>query len=572
MDVVVANRGEVAVRIIRAARERGFRTHVLHVEAEAESLAVRLADHAVQLPGDGAAAYLDVEAAVQAALTAGRGALVHPGYGFLSESADLASACAASGLTFVGPSPAALRIFGDKVAARAAAEKAGVPVLPATLTANPADIAELLERHPDGVMVKAAAGGGGRGMRMVHEPSEVHPAYERCRAEALSAFGDSAVYAEALISDARHVEVQIVADGTHAVALGDRDCSVQRRHQKLIEIAPAPTLDSALRAQLHRHAVQLAESVGCRGVITVEFLVADDAGWFLEVNPRLQVEHTITEEVTGVDLVGIQFDLALGHDLADLDLGHEPRGYAVQARVNAELVGADGELLPTSGTITQFSAPTGTGVRVDTACHVGMRHGTRFDSLLAKVIARGPTFDTSVRRCSDALAEMMVSGVDTNSAVLRAVLDALEGPVPTSWFGQNIGELLNRATDYASPSADDQQQDSVELGADDWVVRSPMGATVVTMAEPGTVLPARAEVAVLEAMKMQHVVRAERPLRVLRHVVAAGAVVDPHAVLLVATDADHDGATTESAEVDLDAVRADLAEVRLRHATIDDDA
>ncbi|MFE3446070.1 carboxyl transferase domain-containing protein [Nocardia sp. NPDC059180] len=572
MDVVVANRGEVAVRIVRAARERGFRTHVLHTDEEAESLAVRLADHAVQLPGEGAAAYLDVAAVVQAALTAGPGALIHPGYGFLSESADLASACAASGLTFVGPSPTVLRIFGDKVAARAAAERAGAPVLPATKVARPSDIANLLERHPDGVMVKAAAGGGGRGMRMVHEPDEVHSAYERCRAEALSAFGDATVYAEALIANARHVEVQIVADGTHAVALGDRDCSVQRRHQKLIEIAPAPALDSALREQLHRHAVQLAESVGCRGVITVEFLVADDAGWFLEVNPRLQVEHTITEEVTGADLVDIQFDLALGRDLADLDLGHEPSGYAVQARVNAELVAADGELLPTSGTITQFSAPTGTGVRVDTACHLGMRHGTRFDSLLAKVITRGPSFDTAVRRCSDALAEMTVSGVDTNTAVLRAVLDALGGPVSTSWFEQTTGELLTRAADYASPTAADQQQDSLELGADEWVVRSPMGATVVTLAEPGTVLPARAEVAVLEAMKMQHVVRTERPLLVLRHAVSAGAVVDPHAVLLVVTDADHDGAATESTVIDLDAVRADLAEVRLRHATIDDDA
>lgn len=572
MDIVVANRGEIAVRIVRTARERGYRTHVLHTGEESESAAVRLADAAVRLPGEGAAAYLDVEAVVAAARSAGPGALVHPGYGFLSESADLARACAGAGLIFVGPDPAVLRTFGDKVAARAAAEKAGVPVLPATQAAGAADIAALLAAHPDGVMVKAAAGGGGRGMRMVFATDEVEAAYERCRAEARNAFGDATVYAEALIADARHVEVQVVADGTHAMALGDRDCSVQRRHQKLIEIAPAPALAPDLRERLHADAVRIAESVGCRGVITVEFLVAGADGWFLEVNPRLQVEHTVTEEITGSDLVGIQFDLALGRTLTELDLGHPARGYAVQARVNAELVAADGDLLPTSGTITQFGPPTGAGVRVDTAVHAGMRHGTRFDSLLAKVIARGPSLDSAMRRCRDALAETTIAGVDTNIALLRAILDTLDGPESTGWFERSTGELLTRAADYATPGATDQQQETIDVAADEWVVRSSMGATVVSVAAPGTVLPARAEVAVLEAMKMQHVVRAERPLRVLRPAVAVGEVVDPHAVLLIVTDADHDGRGEETTAVDLDRVRDDLAEVRRRHDILGDEA
>ncbi len=572
MDIVVANRGEIAVRIVRTARERGYRTHVLYTGEEAGSAAVRLADAAARLPGEGAAAYLDVESIVAAAAGAGAGALVHPGYGFLSESADLARACAEAGLIFVGPDPAVLRTFGDKVAARAAAEKAGVPVLPATRAAGPADIAALLAAHPDGVMVKAAAGGGGRGMRMVFAADEVEAAYERCRAEARNAFGDATVYAEALIADARHVEVQVVADGTHAVALGDRDCSVQRRHQKLIEIAPAPALAPALRERLHRDAVRIAESVRCRGVITVEFLVVGADGWFLEVNPRLQVEHTVTEEITGTDLVGIQFDLAHGRTLTELDLGHPARGYAVQARVNAELVAADGDLLPTSGTITQFGPPTGAGVRVDTAVQAGMRHGTRFDSLLAKVIARGPSLDSAMRRCRDALAETTIAGVDTNIALLRAILDTLDGPVSTGWFERATGELLTRAADYAVPAAADQEQESIDLAADEWVVRSPMGATVVSVAAPGTVLPARAEVAVLEAMKMQHVVRAERPLRVLRPAVTAGEVVDPHAVLLIVTDADHDGSGEATAVVDLDRVRDDLADVRRRHDTLGDEA
>ncbi|MGW5570875.1 carboxyl transferase domain-containing protein [Nocardia thailandica] len=565
MDVVVANRGEIAVRIVRTARERGYRTHVLHTGEERDSLAVGLADTAVALPAEGAPAFLDVGAVVAAARTAGPGALVHPGYGFLSESAELAAACAAADLVFVGPAPEALRTFGDKVAARAAAEKAGVAVLPATAAADPAAMADLLARHPAGIMIKAAAGGGGRGMRTVRAPGGVADAYDRCRAEALAAFGDGTVYAEALITGARHVEVQIVADGTRATALGDRDCSVQRRHQKLVEIAPAPALDPALRERLHRDAERLAEAAGCRGVITVEFLVADGRGWFLEVNPRLQVEHTVTEEITGADLVGVQFDLARGAALADLDLGHAPRGVAVQARVNAERVAADGAPLPTSGTVTGFSAPTGTGVRVDTAARAGLRHGTRFDSLLAKVVARGPSFATAVRRCADALAELTVTGVDTNTAVLRAVLDLLDGPVTTAWFEDNTGEVLDRAARYGTTDTGPDPE-APALAPDEWAVRSPMGGTVVSVAAPGAVLGAGAEVAVLEAMKMQHVVRAERPLRVLRHAVTPGDTVDPHAVLLVAADADHDGETVAAAAVDLDAVRPDLAEVRQRHA------
>lgn len=327
---------------------------------------------------------------MRAARKAGDGALVHPGYGFLSESAEFAAACAAAGLVFVGPAPEVLRLFGDKVAARAAAEKAGIPVIPATTgAASPERIAELLAAHPKGVMVKAAAGGGGRGMRVVRAAAEVGEAYERCRAEAIAGFGDDTVYAEALVSEARHIEVQIIADGERAIAVGDRDCSVQRRQQKLIEVAPAPNLAAGLRKRLHEQAVRLAESVRCRGVVTVEFLVSAAESWFLEVNPRLQVEHTITEEVTGLDLVAVQLELARGRTLAELDLTTvEPRGYAVQVRVNAEIVTAGGEVLPSTGTLTQFAAPTGAGVRVDTAASIGMRQDARFDSLLAKIIAR----------------------------------------------------------------------------------------------------------------------------------------------------------------------------------------
>ncbi|MFX0578056.1 carboxyl transferase domain-containing protein [Nocardia nepalensis] len=629
MHVVVANRGEVAVRVLRTARERNYSTLALYTREEVATLPVRLADDAVQLPGVGAAAYLDITAVVAAAKVAGAGALVHPGYGFLSESADFAAACAAAGLVFVGPSPEVLRIFGNKLSARDAARQAGVPVLPATaLGADLAEVSAFLTGHPAGVMLKAAAGGGGRGMRVVRSADALAESFDRCRAEARAGFGDDTVYAEALATDSRHIEVQVIADGVRATTLGDRDCSVQRRHQKLIEIAPAPNLPAALRKRLHRDAIRIAESVSCRGVITVEFLVTGDDAWFLEVNPRLQVEHTVTEAVTGVDLVAVQLDLARGAGLDDLALSAGPevaddtwrsgpvrgdgaggfggtagrsdgarrdglaagagsngvgiaamRGFAVQARVNAEMVTVGGEVLPSTGVLTEFAAPTGVGVRVDTAAHTGMRQGAQFDSLLAKVVAHGPTYSAAVRRCSDALAETVITGVDTNAGLLRAVLDRIaEGAVvSTSWFEEHIGELLGQAAYYApvvvgpdqgAEAADSASGDGagdVALDGDEQGMRSPMGGTVVSLVEQGSVVPAGAEVVVLEAMKMQHVLRAEQPLRVLRHFVAPGATVDPHALLLSWVEADHDGPAADIEAIDLDAVRADLAEVRERH-------
>ncbi|WP_433761825.1 carboxyl transferase domain-containing protein [Nocardia sp. CA-135398] len=623
MRVVVANRGEVAVRVIRAARERNDSTLALYTDAEAATLPVRLADDAIRLPGVGAAAYLDIAAVVAAAQRAGADALVHPGYGFLSESADFAAACAAAGLIFVGPSPEVLRIFGNKLSARDAARQAGVPVLPATAVgADLAEISAFFADHPSGVMLKAAAGGGGRGMRAVHAADKLADSLDRCRAEARAGFGDDTVYAEALAAEARHIEVQIIADGHRAITLGDRDCSIQRRHQKLIEIAPAPNLPAALRQRLHRDAIRIAESVSCRGVITVEYLVTATDAWFLEVNPRLQVEHTVTEAVTGVDLVAVQLDLARGATLQELPLGDRVpvamrsdrvgpagaddavangfvgdglsgvRGFAVQARVNAESVTAGGEFLPSTGVLTEFAAPTGVGVRVDTAAFTGMRQGAQFDSLLAKIIAQAPTYSAAIRRCSDALAETVIAGVDTNASLLRAVLDQLADgvSVSTSWFEQNIGEFRSRADDYASAVAqpggsvagdsahvlaehrNPTEADPTASGAaeaaledDEQGMRSPLGGTVVSLAEPGSVVPAGAEVVVLEAMKMQHVLRAEQPLRVSRHLVAPGATVDPHVSLLTWIPADHDGPAADIEAIDLDTVRADLAEVRERH-------
>ncbi|AHH18801.1 putative acyl-CoA carboxylase [Nocardia nova SH22a] len=569
MRVVVANRGEVAVRVVRAARERGAATLALSTEDEPDAMAVRLADRAQCLPGQGPAAYLDIPAVVAAARTAGAGALVHPGYGFLSESAEFAAACEAAGLVFAGPAPEVLRVFGDKVAAREAAARAGLALIPATAgAAGPEQIEALLAEHRGGVMIKATAGGGGRGMRIVRSRADLAEAYASCRAEAHAGFGDDTVYAEALIERARHLEVQIAADGVRAVALGDRDCSVQRRRQKLVEIAPAPHLPPPLRAELHDQAVRLAESVGCRGVVTVEFLLADGEFRFLEVNPRLQVEHTVTEEVTGIDLVALQFDLALGRSLTDLGLSPvPPRGCAVQVRVNAEILGATGDLLPSTGVVTRFTPPTGVGVRVDTALYPGMRQGARFDSLLAKIITRGPDRAAALRRAADALAETAVDGIDTTVALQRAIIDALltEETVDTLWFERISTELLGRAIEFSPPTIPETRTTEDTTPDDERALRSPLGGTVVSIAGPGAMIAAGGEIAVVEAMKMHHVVRADRAVRVVRVLTEPGTVVDPHTALLLADDADHDGDSADISAVDLDADRADLAEVRERH-------
>ncbi len=578
MQVVVANRGEVAVRVVRAARERGFATLALSTGDEPDAMAVRLADRAHLLPGRGASAYLDIAAVVAAAATAGAGTLVHPGYGFLSESADFAAACAEAGLVFAGPAPRVLRVFGDKIAARDAAARAGLALIPATPgVAGPEQIEALLAEHPGGVMVKATAGGGGRGMRIVHNRADLAEAYARCRAEARAGFGDDTVYAEALIDRARHIEVQIAADGVHAMALGDRDCSVQRRRQKLVEIAPAPDLDPAVRAALHEQAVRLTESVGCRGVVTVEFLVSEGESWFLEVNPRLQVEHTVTEEVTGLDLVAVQFDLAQGRSLADLSLSPvPPHGSAVQVRVNAEILGTAGDLLPSTGVVTRFTPPTGVGVRVDTALYPGMRQGARFDSLLAKIVTRGPDRAAALRRAADALSETVVDGIDTTVALQRAIVDALltEDTVDTLWFERHSADLLTRASEFSTPTTPGPEAAvAADSGPDDeQALRSPLGGTVVSIAEPGTVIAAGGEVAVVEAMKMHHVVRADRALRVVRVLAEPGTVVDPRTALLVGDDADHTGESADIAAADLDAERPDLAEVRERHRIGRDEA
>ena len=566
--LLVANRGEVAVRIMATASVLGVETVAVYPADDAACGHVGRADAAVELPGADVAAYLDVDAIIAAA--AGTGCdMLHPGYGFLSERPELAARCAAAGLRFAGPGPEALALFGDKAAARARARELGVPVLAGTgADPSPGKVLALLREH-GAVMVKAVAGGGGRGLRPVTREQDLPEAMRRCASEAAAAFGDGRVFAERLLPRARHVEVQVVGDGTGAVAvLGDRDCSLQRRRQKLIEIAPA-ALAGEVRARLSAAAAALVRSAEFAGLATAEFLVQDDEIAFLEVNPRLQVEHTVTEQVTGLDLVELGLRIADGATIAALALdaltpGTGPRGVAVQARVNAETLRPDGTLLPGDGTLSRFQPPAGRGVRVDTAGYPGYTVSPRYDSLLAKVITTGGTLEEAARRAVRALAEFDIAGVPANTALLQAVLQAPGlGAHDVGWIDAHAAELA--AGDAAEPPDGDAGEPPGVHAA----VRAPLAGTVVAVAvAPGDPVAAGDELLVIEAMKMEHEVRAQAAGLVREVAAAVGATVAAGEVLVVlAGSGAGAGEQVPAGEVPLDHVRPDLAEVRERHRT-----
>jgi acetyl/propionyl-CoA carboxylase alpha subunit len=575
--ILVANRGEIALRVVRAAAELGLRTVAVRTRDDAASAHVRRADEVRELPGEGVAGYLDADALIAAAKDAGAAA-VHPGYGFLSENAAFAAGCAAAGLAFVGPRPELLELFGDKARARELARAAGVPVAPGTGGAVGLADAEAFAREHGPVMLKALAGGGGRGMRVVTGPEEMAAAYERCRSEALASFGSGDLYAEKYVPRARHIEVQVAGDGTGAVThLWERDCSVQRRHQKLIEVAPAPALPAGTRDALLDAALRMAARVRYEGLGTFEFLVAGAEFWFLEANPRLQVEHTVTEEITGVDLVKAQIRLALGEDLAGVGLAAPPpaSGCAVQVRVNTETIGADGAPHPRAGTLTAFAPPSGPGVRVDTCGYAGYRTGLRYDPLLAKVIARAEDLPSAAARAHGALGEFEVAGVPTSIPLLQGVLRHPEftaGRADTSFIGTHLAELLEsehrRYYPETAPGAAEPEAAAVPDAPPGTVaVPAPMQGTVVGFeAAEGDLVRAGTPVAVLEAMKMEHVVRAAEAGVVRMLAAAPGDTVAEGAPLLFTEPADAGGGVAaEEDETDLAAIRADLAETLRRH-------
>ena len=605
--LLIANRGEIAIRVARAAAELDIPTVAVYSSDDAASLHVRAADESCPLEGVGAAAYLDIEGVVGAAKAAGCDAL-HPGYGFLAENPGLARRCAEEGIVFVGPSVESLELFGDKARARALAQENDVPVLPGSAAAVTEDEAAafLTGLGPGGaIVIKAVSGGGGRGMRVVEEAGAVAEAYARCRSEAKAAFGDDAVYVEELIPRARHIEIQVVGDGRGGVShLGERECSVQRRHQKIVEVAPSPQLSEALRARIAAAAVRMAQAVGYRSLGTFEFLVdatTDDRFVFIEANARLQVEHTVTEEVTGVDLVQSQLRIAGGATLAGIGLAQEsvpaPRGYAIQSRVNLEQMQPDGTVRPAGGMLTVFEAPSGPGVRVDTYGYAGYATNPNFDSLLGKVIAASPSpdFGAAVKRSLRALDEFQIGGAETNLGFLRNVLthaDFAGGSVYTRWVDDNIATLAaTDGADAGAPARDGAGGAGAKLDSRDPLAAldffrqgegtrgagAPAAAEIVgppntdPVGAPlqGTVVEIQVAVGdqvregqllfVMSALKMEHLVHATFGGVVREITVAVGDTVYEDHPLIFVQPADVGDAIVEAdKEIDLDYIRPDL--------------
>lgn len=423
--LLVANRGEIAVRIVRAARDLGIETVAVHSDADAEAPHVRLADHRVHIgPSSAAKSYLVVDALVAAAKEAGADA-VHPGYGFLSERASFAAAVADAGLAFVGPDAATIERMGDKVAAREVARAAGVPTVPGT-PGGVSDVDAAVAAAADigyPVMLKAAAGGGGRGIRVVDDEAGLRTGFPQASREAATAFGDGRMYLERFVRRARHVEVQVLGDGTDVVHLFERECSLQRRRQKVVEEATAPGIDETVRAAMTGAAVRLASEVGYRSAGTVEFLVDDETGeyFFIEMNTRIQVEHPTTELVTGVDLVAEQLRIAAGEPLRLTQDSITARGHAIEFRICAE--DPDKGFLPQPGKVGRVHLPAGPWVRSDTWLEPDSTVSPYYDSLLAKVIVWGADREEAIRRSRRALGELEVEGVATTTSMHRALLD-----------------------------------------------------------------------------------------------------------------------------------------------------
>ncbi|MDO7843127.1 acetyl-CoA carboxylase family protein [Sphingomonas immobilis] len=565
--VLIANRGEIAIRIARACADLEIATVAIFSTDDAGSLHVRRADEAAALPGIGAAAYLDIDAVIAAAVASGCDA-VHPGYGFLSENPAFASRCGEAGLTFVGPEPETLALFGDKAAARALAARCGLP-----LASGSDGGIDLAEAHAffaglggRAAIIKAVSGGGGRGMRVVREADALEDAFTRCASEAKAAFGSDALYIEEYIERARHIEIQVVGDATGTIAhLHDRECSAQRRHQKLVEIAPSPWLEPAIREQLSAGAITLAAAATYRSVGTVEFLVETDVAgaatgrWlFMEMNPRLQVEHTVTEEVTGVDLVQAQLRIAAGETLDAIGItaasGRAPAGFAIQLRINMETFAADGATYPSGGVLRAFDPPSGGGVRVESFGYQGYETVASFDSLLAKLVVHAPgRFADTVRRAYRALCEFRVEGVETNIPLLQNILlhpDFAAGRVDTRFIEREAAVL---AAPHAHPAlhapagggatvAAERDEEAISV-PDAVAVRSPMqGQLVVMDVGEGDVVSAGQRLAVVEAMKMEHAVFADVTGTVVAAPGRVGQPVRRGAILVEVAEGDVEGA------------------------------
>jgi acetyl-CoA carboxylase biotin carboxylase subunit len=421
--ILIANRGEIALRVQRACRELGIKTVVVHSQADTEAKYVKLADESVCIgPPPSRESYLNIPAIISAAEVTDAEA-IHPGYGFLSENADFAERVEKSGFVFIGPRPESIRLMGDKVSAKDAMKKAGVPVVPGSEGALPDDPKEVLRiaravGYP--VIIKAAGGGGGRGMRIVHTEAALTNAVTMTRSEAQSAFGNPSVYLEKFLENPRHIEIQVLADGgRNAIYLGERDCSMQRRHQKIIEEGPAPGISRRLLDRMGARCADACRKMGYRGAGTFEFLFEDDEFYFIEMNTRVQVEHPVTELITGIDIVQEQIRIAAGEPLRIKQRDVTVRGHAIECRINAE---DPYRFTPSPGRITAWHPPGGPGIRVDSHAYTGYVVPPHYDSMIGKVLAYGDTREQALRRMRIALSEMAVEGIFTNLPLHRELL------------------------------------------------------------------------------------------------------------------------------------------------------
>ncbi|HEX2200242.1 MAG TPA: acetyl-CoA carboxylase biotin carboxylase subunit [Burkholderiales bacterium] len=442
--ILIANRGEIALRIQRACREMGIRTVVVHSEADTEAKYVKLADESVCIgPPPAAASYLNIPAIISAAEVTDAEA-IHPGYGFLSENADFAEKVERSGFAFIGPRPENIRLMGDKVSAKQAMTKAGVPCVPGSegaLPDDPKEIVRIARKVGYPVIIKAAGGGGGRGMRVVHTEAALLNAVNMTRTEAQAAFANPVVYLERYLEQPRHIEIQILADAhKNAVYLGERDCSLQRRHQKVIEEAPAPDLPPKLRDKIGERCVDACRRIAYRGAGTFEFLYEDGEFFFIEMNTRVQVEHPVTEMITGIDIVQEQIHIAAGEKLRYRQKDIQLRGHAMECRINAE---DPYRFTPSPGKITSYHPPGGPGIRVDSHVYQGYTVPPNYDSMVGKVIAYGASRDQAMSRMRIALSEMVVEGIQTNIPLHRELLNDtrfMRGAVSIHYLEQKLAQ------------------------------------------------------------------------------------------------------------------------------------
>jgi acetyl-CoA/propionyl-CoA/long-chain acyl-CoA carboxylase, biotin carboxylase, biotin carboxyl carrier protein len=579
--ILVANRGEIAVRVIRAAKDAGLASVAVYADPDRDAPHVRLADEAFALGGTTAAeSYLNIEKLLDAAKRAGADS-VHPGYGFLSENADFAQAVLDAGLTWIGPSPQAIRDLGDKVTARHIAMRAGAPLVPGTKepAKNADEIVAFADEHGLPVAIKAAFGGGGRGLKVARTREEIPELFESATREAVAAFGRGECFVERYLDKPRHVEAQVLADmHGNAIVVGTRDCSLQRRHQKLVEEAPAPFLSDEQRKRIHESAKAICKEAGYYGAGTVEYLVATDGTIsFLEVNTRLQVEHPVSEETTGLDLVREMFRIARGEKLRITE-DPEPRGHSIEFRINGEDAGRG--FLPAPGTVTKFVAPSGPGVRVDSGVESGSVIGGQFDSMLAKLIVTGSDRNNALERSRRALAEMVVEGMATVLPFDRVIVDdpAFIGDengfsVHTRWIETEFDNKIEPfvAPDVEAAEEEPRQNVVVEVGGrrlevslpggfaleggggggtavkakprkragggkaavSGDAVTAPMQGTIVKVAvEEGQTVEAGELIVVLEAMKMENPVTAHKAGTVTGLSVEVGAAVTQGTQLL----------------------------------------